>query len=177
MREVEIDCPSDCVHLKTGREWEAGRGNSVPARPPREFSQQFVQRHGIAISALSQAIVDARRQWPAMVDSDVRSALEALEATAKTLESGLYYETLPEGAALADSLYHSLKSVLDELIEAPKVGPALRVSDARSILEFLISTCEFHANSRPKSRRYLDWLGTMVPERDQKEEPNRLILP
>jgi len=175
-REIEIDCPGDCVHLRTGRAWEAGRQERPVAGSP-QFSQQFVYRHAGAISALSQAIVEERDVLPALVDADVRKALEALRATLRTLEAGLYYETRPESDPLALSLYRRMKSVLDELMRPGTGLPALKVSEAATVLEFLISTHEFHSGERPRSRRYLDWLSTAMPRDARKEETGRLILP
>ena len=41
----------------------------------------------------------------------------------------------------------------------------------------MISTAEFHSSGRPKSRKYLDWLATMVPAAEKQEEGSGLIVP
>jgi hypothetical protein len=178
-REVEIDCPSDCVYLKTGRSFEAARDRQVgtPAPLPR-FDQQLLYRNTTVINGVAQTILEERRRNPAMVDQDVRSALEALKATMKTLSSGIYYETLPKGAPLANVIYRRIKSVLDALMQpqARVGGDALRVSDVPEALAFILSTLESRTSGRPRSRQYLDWLATVAPE-PVTDDRNQLILP
>ena len=103
---------------------------------------------------------------------------QTLIATLKTLSTGLYYETLPEGGPVASALFRRIKSLLDELMKPPEVPGrrALRVSEAQEVLDFMIQTSDFHSSGRPKSRRYLDWLRTMVPEAPEQEQ-SRLIVP
>jgi hypothetical protein len=188
-REVEIDCPPDCVHLARGRAWESGRTQGPPARGGA-FSEQFLNRHGATIGALVQAIVEERARTPSLLDADVMAALEALRATLRTLDSGLYYDTRPEGSFAASALYARLKDLLDTWTgtqshpsAAPGVGQrveeragqsVLKVSEASAVLGFLELTGQARGSDRPRSRRFLDWLGTVVPGQD---EPPRLIVP
>jgi hypothetical protein len=173
---VEIDCPPDCEYLAQGRAWEAGR--QEPSARVNAFGEQFLNRHGPAIGVLAQAIVEERQTSPALMDSDVMATLDALRATLRTLDSGLYYETRPEGSMAAVSLYQRLKAFLDNWIQTQSPDPAdprvLKVSEASAILEFLESVGQLHGSDRPRSRRFLDWLGQAVPS---GAEPGRLIVP
>jgi hypothetical protein len=177
-REVEIDCPGDCVYLTSGRAWEAGRAESAP--PPRalRFGEQFVSRHGPVITELARAVLDERAASPGLVDADVRATLEALRATVRTLDSGLYYETRPEGSFAATALYQRMKAVLDGCLEDRQPNlPLLKVSEAGGIMEFLLEVEALHGSDRPRSRRFLDWLRRATPSRSDSEATSRLIVP
>ena len=47
---------------------------------------------------LGRAVAEERLASPWLVDRDVEEVYRALSATMKTLSSGIYYESLPEGA-------------------------------------------------------------------------------
>lgn len=176
-REIEIDCPSDCPHLASGHAWEAGRAAVPPvASPSSRFGEQFLNRHGAAISAMAAAVLEERAASPSLVDAEVRSALEALRATLKTLDSGLYYETQPEGSFQATALYRRMRAVLEDWMrpESPD-QPALKVSEAGAVLDFLMATLEARGSDRPRSRRYLDWLSGVIPQKPESSGP--LIVP
>ena len=177
-REVEIDCPGDCVHLRTGRSFEAARQQPHEShRPTPRFDQQFLYRNSAAINAVAHAILEERVHTPEMVDPDVREALEALRATMKTLSSGIYYETLPEGGPRSIALYRRIKPALEDLMQpqGPTVD-ALRVSDIPELLDFLLMTAESRSSGRPRSRQYLDWLASVAPELP-REETSRIVVP
>lgn len=173
-REVEIDCTPDCIHLASGRAWEAGR--TELRLPSQQFSRQFLHRTGPAINALAAAIVTERAVWPTMHDADVRAVLEALRSTLRTLAAGLYYETIPEGSPIRASVYRRVKSIIDGLLKPASVD-APKLSEVQMVVEFLISTYEMHSSERSKSRRYLDWLSRVVPPEPPEQETDRLILP
>lgn len=175
-REVEIDCPSHCVYLAGGRTWEAGRKNVLSSSSHSRFSPQFLERHGAVINSLAKVIVRERHKAPTLVDRDVNSVIEALATTLRTLESGLYYETRPAGSLAATSLFQQMKEALDEWMHPRSGESVLRVSDAKAVLEFLLSTLETHGSDRPKSRRYLDWLESVFGMEVADEGPH-LIVP
>ncbi len=177
-REVEIDCPGDCVYLRKGRSFESSREHRHdPGQPTPQFNQQFLYRNTAAINALAHAILEERVRTPGMVDQDVRDALDAVRATMKTLSSGIHYETLPEGNVASMGLYRVIKSVLEQLMQpqGPTVD-ALRVSDTPELLDFLLVTAESRSSGRPRSRQYLDWLASVAPGPTQ-EEASRIIVP
>ena len=178
-REIEIDCPGDCVHLRTGRSFESARRRSGDELEiPPQSNQQLLYRNATSINAAAQAILEERLRSPSMVDQDVEVALDALKTAMKTLSSGIYYETLPSSGAQAMALYRRLKAVLEQLM-APQgaVGVnAIRVSDIPEVLEFILSTVRSRSSGRPKSRQYLAWLASVVEE-PVRDRPSQLILP
>jgi len=176
-REVEIDCPSSCPHLKTGRTYESEK-QVVPKDTfsrAAAFDERFIERNTPVLNVLTQAIVDERSQSPWLVDLDVVEVYKALTATLKTLSSGIYYETLPEGPVRL-SLFRRLKGTIDELMAPGGPHDTLKVSDAVAVLDFLMLTATSNSNARPKSRQYLDWLGQVAPA-PVSSETARLIMP
>jgi len=177
-REVEIDCPGSCPHLKAGRSYESEKRAFDPelAAQALEYSQGFTSRYGAVIDALVDAVMNERAASPWMLDTDVLEVYKALSATMKTLSTGIYYETLPEGSVRL-SLYRRLRSVLDEFMR-PSLEidhDALKASEAVDVLGFMKFTATAKSNPRPKSRQYLDWLSEATGVHN--DSPSRLIAP
>jgi len=177
-REVEIDCPSACPHLKTGRSYESEKRTPAPdlAARVQAFDNNFVFRYSPILDEISRAIIEERRDSQWLVDADVFEVFSALVATLKTLSSGIHYETLPDGSVRL-SLFRRLKALLDGLMEEQPDSQhsPLRVSEAMQVLEFLTLAGMLKSNARPRSRQYLDWLNTRGGE--EPDQSGRLILP
>jgi len=135
-----------------------------------------VQQYGHILAAVGQAVTEERRTSNWLVDADVAEVYKALGATLKTLASGIYYESLPDGA-IRQSLFRRLKSMLDSLMEASDSRKALRISEVLSILDFLALTVALNSSGRPKSRQYLDWIAAASGAASPATEPSRLIIP
>ena len=179
-REVEIDCPPSCPHLIAGRSYEAEK--RVPdlelARKVERYGDDFVYQYSPILDAISRSVVEERLGSPWLVDNDVVEVYRSLAATMKTLSSGIYYDSLPEGAVRL-SLFKRLKALIDELMQ-PSSGagrPALKVSEMLNLLDFLTFAAQANSSARPKSRRYLDWLTNMAGMAPRAEQSSGLILP
>jgi len=103
--------------------------------------------------------VEERMSSSWLVDHDVIEVFKSLNATMKTLSSGIYYESLPE-TPVRLSLFRRLKSVFDELMKPDPgaVRNALKVTEAIEVLDLLTLMALMNSSVRPKSRRYLDSL-------------------
>jgi hypothetical protein len=95
----------------------------------------------------------------------------------KTLSSGIYYESLPEGLTRL-SLFRRLKAVLDELMrpDPSSARPTLKVTEAIDVLDFLTIAAQANSSIRPKSRRYLDWITEKFGDKMQAQTGG-IILP
>jgi len=166
------------VHLKAGQSYESERKPIDPAVLARvqNFGQDFVQHYGPILAVMGQAVTEERRASGWLVDADVAEVYKALSATMKTLSSGIYYETVPEGPIRA-SLFRRLKSILDRLMETSDTQRALRTSEVLNILEFLSLTVAINSSGRPKSRQYLEWIAAASSPLEPSAEPSRLIIP
>jgi len=179
-REVEIDCPSSCPHLIAGRSYEAEKRIPDPelAQKVEKYSNDFVYRYAPILDEISRSVVEERLQSPWLVDNDVVEVYKSLSATMKTLSSGIYYETLPDGPVRI-SLFRRLKAKLDELMQpsADADKRILKVTEAVDVLDFLTVAVQANSSVRPKSRRYLDWLAQMSGLSPAAEQTSGLILP
>ena len=179
-REVEIDCPGSCVHLKAGRSYESERKqlDSEIVSRAKAFDRTFLNEYGPLLELLSRSVAEERPASPWLVDADVLEVYKALIATMKTLSGGIYYETLPEGNAQL-SLYRKLKTFMDALMSpAPEAQHRpLRVSELLALLDFLLLAVSVNSSGRPKSRQYLDWVTAASGLAQPSPESSRLILP
>ena len=178
-REVEIDCPSSCPHLIAGRSYEAEKRipDAELVQKVEKYSNDFVYRYAPILDAISRSVVEERLQSPWLVDNDVVEVYKGLSTTMKTLSSGIYYETLPDGP-LRISLFRRVKAQLDELMQpsANADKRLLKVSEAVDVMDFLTFAAQANSGVRPKSRRYLDWL-VQMSGLTAAEQPSGLILP
>jgi hypothetical protein len=177
---VEIDCPSSCPHLAAGRSYEAEKRIPDPdlASKVEKYNSDFVYRFSPVLDAISRSVVEERVKSPWLVDNDVVEVYRSLAATMKTLSSGIYYESLPEGP-LRIALFRRLKVQIDELMQPDPNGGrrTLKASEAVDVLDFLTFAAQANSGIRPKSRRYLDWLSAMAGVTPQAEQSSGLILP
>ena len=179
-REVEIDCPASCPHLIAGRAYEAEKQgpDSEAARGVEKYSNEFVYKYSPILDAISRSVVEERLNSPWLVDNDVIEVYKSLAATMKTLSSGIYYESLPEGSVRI-SLFKRLKAQFDELMQPASIADhrSLKVSEAVEVLDFLTFAVQANSGVRPKSRRYLDWLTSMYRQVSSADQSSGLILP
>jgi hypothetical protein len=179
-REVEIDCPGNCVYLKAARSYEAEKTAPDPELVAKiqKYGLDFFNRYAVEIELISRSVVEERLDSTWLVDNDVIEVYRSLTATMKTLSSGIHYESMPEGPVRI-SLFRRLRAVLDQLMGPREAGrSALRVSEAVNIMDFLTYAAQANTGLRPRSRRYLDWLDEMVAASAPRPETSGgLIVP
>ena len=179
-REVEIDCPGSCAHLQAGRVYDSERKQVDPdiVARARPFNQRYLNEYGPLLELLSRVVAEERMVAPWLLDSDVKAVYEALSATMKTLDSGIYYETLPDSSATF-SLFRRLKTFLDNFMSPPAEAQhrPLRLSEILSLVDFLILAVMVNSSGRPRSRQYLDWVTAASGMTPPPAESSRLILP
>jgi hypothetical protein len=179
-REIEIDCPSSCSYLKASRSYESEKPIPDPevAAKGQNYDERFVERYHQVLDALTAAVVEEHMNSKWLVDNDVIEVYKQLNATMKTLSSGIYYESLPENPDRR-SLYRRLKSLLDEMMEPEPGGVRimLKVSEAIDVLDFLTLVAQAHSSIRPKSRRYLDWAAQTFSSLSETPQSSGIILP
>jgi hypothetical protein len=180
-REVEIYCPGDCTYLVAAQSYEAEKRVPDPelASKAHRFDSEFLYKFSPVIDTVCRAVVTERTQSQSLVDNDVIDAYKALSVTLKTLESGIHYESLPDSPT-QQALFHRLKTMFNQMMQPQESVDriALKVSEALEALDFLIFVAQVNSSVRPKSRRYLDWLGSMVGSvAEGGQSSGGLILP
>jgi hypothetical protein len=178
-REIEIDCPSSCTYLKASRSYEAEKPiiDSALVARVQKYDQHFVDLYQPVLSLVNEAVVEERLSSPWLVDLDVIEVYKSLAATMRTLSSGIYYETLPDGL-LRVSLFRRLKTLFDELMAPAQTADrrTIKVSEAIDVLDFLTFAAQVNSSIRPRSRRYLDWICDTFGYR-QPQHSSGLIVP
>ena len=183
-REVEIDCPSDCVYLHSGREYERarrarqGEGEQLTARL---WDRSFQARNSELLTGLWMTIHESRSQSPDLVDGDVREVLERLARTYRTLEGGIYYDHVPD-TLTQKALYGSLKSLLDKRRKPEDLSASTpKTGDVLDCLQMTLEMANLSDSSRPRSREFLDRLSAMASqstkERPPLEDAPKIVLP
>jgi len=179
-REVEIDCPATCVHLQSGRAYESDKRPVDPTLNLRiqSLGEDFVRNYSWLMDILCTEVLAEYRTSQWLLDNDVLEVYKALGSSFKTLDSGIYYDSLPE-SAIQRSLYSRLKGTLEKLMRPDAARPTpLRASDVVNAMDFLVLVASVNSSLRPKSRQYLHFLDSMTVARDSSEgETSRLILP
>ena len=166
-REVTVSCPLDCPYLHEARKHDRPLPLDEEQIPNREIrvSEEFLAEHEALLLASGQALCAAGLATPGAVDFDIRDTLAALIRTYRTLESGLYYESLPENAVAAQ-IYRYLHEALAAFRqqETEQLGMArTRDADVLAILVFLQRLELDRNNGRPRGRAFLDFLREIYP--------------
>jgi hypothetical protein len=176
-REVSVDCPLDCEYLREAHKHEKPRPMDVEALPNRdvEVSEEFIRDNTGFLAFLARALGRAAIDNPAVVDFDIREALEASIRTHRTLESGLLYESLPANP-LAAGLCRTLTGTIAEFRreEAERLG--LHKTRESTVLQNFEITLN---NGRPRGRAFLDALLGFYAAAPEAADPapSSLILP
>ena len=188
-REVNIDCPSDCVYLQQAREHEKPR-SAEELDPAALFAQvevprQFVYENEHLLVGLSFALAKSARADRAINDQNMIAALTAAARTYETLaNSGLHYQvsagSLGQQAVVAE-LEKTLKEYR-ELEQKHRGFSSLRDSDVLRALVFLVRMAHARTSGRPRSRALIDSLYAQFPEQESLIEspenaPSRIIMP
>jgi hypothetical protein len=182
-REVSVDCPLDCEYLREAHKHEKPAPIDPATLPNRDIavSEEFLQENEEFLTFLGGSLARAALRTPAVVDFDVREALEASIRTLRTLQSGLYYESLPANP-LAAGLSRALQDAISEFrtAEAERLGMhKTRDSAALRLLVFLQHFELSQNNGRRRGRAFLDALLEFYPAAPEAEPPapSSLILP
>jgi hypothetical protein len=182
-REVSVDCPLDCEFLQ-----EARRHEKAPPFDPAELpnqdirvSERFIEEHHLLIGFISRFLVGSALDTPGVVDQDVREALDSLIRTYRTLQSGVYYETVPPNP-LAAAVFRAVQNALAEFRqkEQQELGISrTRDTDILGALVFLQRVEIDRNNGRRRGRAFLDAMRTIyaAPDVQPPPPPSSLVLP
>jgi hypothetical protein len=182
-REVSVDCPLDCEYLQESRRRDR-TVHTDPAQWPNQdirVSEQFLSEHENLLTFVGQTIAGTALETHGTVDFDVREALDGLIRTYRTLQSGVYYESVPANP-LAANIYRAVQHGTAEFREAEKQRTGLsktRDADVLGILVFLQRLELDRNNGRPRGRAFLDGLRVFYESAAREAAPasSSLILP
>lgn len=182
-REVTVACPLDCEFLLEARKRDQQAAPDPKQLPNSDIRvpEKFLRENEDLLVFLGQTLAKPASAAPGPVDLDVREALDALIRTYRTLESGVYYDTVPAGPVAAN-LYHFIQQEIAEFrrAEQQRLGTSrTRDADVLGLLVFLQRVELTRNNGRPRGRAFLGLLWEYygaVPE-SPPAAPSSLILP
>ncbi len=182
-REVTVTCPFDCEYLRDARRHEKPPELDVSQVPNQDIrvTEEFLASNENLLLFLGRTVASAALNTPGAVDFDVREALESLIRTHRTLQSGVYYESVPANP-LAASIYSAVQRAAAEFREQERQRLGIsktRDADVLGLLVFL-QRLEFDRNNgRRRGRSFIDFVNSFYPEPSVAEsgESSSLILP
>lgn len=182
-REVTLECPFDCEHLRDARRHEKPPEldpASIPS-PDIELGDRFLQENEPLILIAGRLLLAAAMDTEGAVDNDVREALDALVRTYRTAESGLIYETRPNNAVAAhvQARFQDQMSAFRERIAERSGVHSVRDKDLLGVLVFWQRMEWRNNNGKRKGRAFIESLLSLLPpDADQPpgEQPGRIIL-
>jgi hypothetical protein len=181
-REVTVDCPLDCEYLQEARRREKPAPLEELAIPNRDIrvTETFLRDNEPLLVFAGQTLAGASFESGA-VDFDVREALDALIRTYRTLQSGVYYESLPANL-MAANVYRAVQNALGEFRKQEQQNLGIsktRDADVLGVLVFLQRIELDRNNGRRRGRAFLDGLRGFYSDAPESPEPapSSLILP
>jgi hypothetical protein len=182
-REVGVDCPLDCEYLREAHKHEKPLPIDSESLPNRDIpvSEEFLEQNEQLLIFLAGALAQAALRTPGVVDFDVREALEASIRTQRTLQSGLYYESLPTNP-LAAGLCRAIQDAAAEFRKAEAERLGIHKTLDATILRLLVFLQHFelsYNNGRRRGRAFLDALADLYVAGPVAEPPapSSLLLP
>ncbi len=124
-----------------------------------EISDKFLEENVEVLELVSRSFFRASMETAGAIDYDVREAIESLVQTYRTLQSGIYYETLPQNPLAAD-----IRGFVKAAIA--KFGERRKIRDAAILgILILLQRIELNQNNgRKKGRAFIDLLRTRFRE-------------
>jgi len=178
-REMTLNCPLDCEYLQEARKHE----RTTPVNPDQfpnqdiRVTDKFLRDNEALLLEMGLAVVTAALETPGAVDNDVREALAALIRTHRTLQSGLYYETLPESTVAAE-LCRRIQAATAEFrrAEAERLQTTkTRDLDVLGVLAFLQRLEIDRNNGRQRGRTFIDFLRGQFRARTGAPAPSLVV--
>jgi hypothetical protein len=185
-REQSLDCPLECTYLQEAHEHERPPELDAATIPNQDIAvtEDFLRDNEVIMALLALALYEGALQQPGVTDYDVRDALEALVKTTRTLEAGIYYESVPDNkfaAGIAAFVQAKIADLRKRELEATGIS-SIRDGTLLRILAFLQRLEYSRNNGRKRSRAFIDFLrGFYLPSQEDAEtiaEPGepRVIL-
>ena len=183
-RENSLTCPLDCGYLREAHryEWERSDGEPLKELPHSQYeiNDNFLYHNEALVGGLAIALLRRALELPAVQDSDLIEAVNALIRTRETLSSGLIYDSVPPGP-MAEALYRALQSNLETFLENAAKEKPIKDDTVLKGLVFLERLAVARGNGRPRGRSFLGFLHVQFPQVAEsvatETTPGGLILP
>ncbi len=178
-REVTVSCPLDCPYLMEARLHEKTREQEPQGlvHPDVRVTEEFLRDHEPLLLFIGASLLEASLTTAGVVDSDVREALDALIRTYRTLQTGLYYETLPSNL-LAAAIHQKIQEAIGQLRKdlSEKGSTSIRDVEILGMLVFLDRVAVHQDNGRPRGRAFIDYLRAVFPMKSSGPESETSLI-
>lgn len=179
-REVTLSCPLECEYLREGHRRE--KAIEIPegeiANRDITVTEEFIAAHEELVLFCVYSLLQATLRTAGAVDTDVLEALNGLVRTQRTLESGLFYESVSPNV-IAAAIQRGFMASLDDyqkLREERESLSPVRTSEVIQTLVFLQRVGQQNQNGRPRGRMFIDLLRHMTPDTPVDERAPSLII-
>ncbi len=161
-REVTVNCPLDCEFLVEARKHDRVEpfNPEVLPNPDIVVSRKFLQENKDLLLFMVRTLAAVVLGTPGAVDLDAREALEALIRTYRTLQSGVYYESVPENS-LAANIYRRIQHALTQFRQEERQRLGISKTRDANVLALLVYLQRIELdrnNGRRRSRAFLSAL-------------------
>lgn len=177
-----MTCPLDCEYLQDARRHDKPVPLASVKMPHEDIrvGEKFLREHEELLQFLAGSLSAAAVETSGAADFDVRDALDAMIRTYRTLEAGVYYETLPPNA-LASRVCRTVRDDIARfhLEERRELGiPKTRDTDILGMLVFLARLELDRNNGRRRGRAFIGLLRELAPApANPGGTDSRLVLP
>jgi hypothetical protein len=183
-REVTVACPLDCEFLRDARRHDKPPTVDIASVPNQDVrvTEEFLEANEELLFFLGQTLAAVALDTPGAIDFDLREALDALIRTYRTLQSGVYYESIPANP-LAARIFVAVQGAAGEFREQQRERLGIsktRDSDVLGLLVFLQRLEYDRNNGRQRGRAFVDFLNAFYPGAPAPSSPSAsssLILP
>ena len=180
-REVTVTCPLDCEYLQEARQHDKPVALGWTKLPHEDIrvDEKFLRDHDELVVFLAESLSAAALAASTAADNDVRDALDALIRTYRTLEAGVYYETVPENA-LASRVFRVVQDDIARFRMEERQGRAIASIRDADILRALVFFARLELdrnNGRPRGRAFIGLLRELSPIPSDSDARSRLVIP
>jgi hypothetical protein len=180
-REVSVTCPLDCEYLQEARQHDKPVALESAKLPHEDIrvNEKFLRDHDELVVFLAGTLSDAAVATSGAADNDVRHTLDALIRTYRSLEAGLYYETVPENL-LAARMFRAVQEGIERfrIEQRQELGrTAIRDADILGVLVFFARLELDRNNGRPRGRAFIGLLRELSPAPAGSDARSRLVIP
>jgi hypothetical protein len=178
---VTVTCPLDCEYLQDARQYD--KPVPLPSmKLPHEdirVDEKFLRDHDELVVSLAGSLSAAALATSGAADNDVRDTLDALIRTYRTLDAGVYYETMPENL-LAARIFRAVNEDIARLRSEERQGlriAAIRDADILRVLVFFARLELDRNNGRRRGRAFIGLLRELSPAPADSDAGSRLLIP
>ena len=176
-----MTCPLDCEYLQEARQHDRPASLASTKLPHEDVrvDEKFLRDHDELVVFLAGSLSAAALATSGAADNDVRDALDALIRTYRTLEAGVYYETVPDNA-LASKMFRIVQEDTARFRMEERQGRAIASIRDADILRALVFFARIELdrnNGRPRGRAFIGLLRELSPGVADSDARSRLVIP